>query len=186
AISDDRIPIPVRLFLILRQDLERKSLGMPVRRAAVQTKARNAHHGKFHGEYIALLPAWIIAGRLMNRNDPAVRKRSRIKTRRILRVFIEPQTNRILCFQIGIPPQPDPIARNFVASGPKFDRKETSSRVRRDAVEQPEKTFLPPNRVFRFPIAFHRDLASGARTLPQPEAPIPIDFQRSPRAEHVL
>jgi hypothetical protein len=36
-LADDRIPVAVRHFLILRCDLEGKGLGVPERRAAVET-----------------------------------------------------------------------------------------------------------------------------------------------------
>jgi hypothetical protein len=38
AIADDRVPVTVRLFLILRRDLERKGLAVPERRAAVEAE----------------------------------------------------------------------------------------------------------------------------------------------------
>ena len=38
AIADDRVPVTVRLFLILRRDLEGKGLGVPQRRSAVEAE----------------------------------------------------------------------------------------------------------------------------------------------------
>ncbi len=42
AIFDDRVPVAVRLFLILRRNLEGKGLVVPERRAAVETETGNA------------------------------------------------------------------------------------------------------------------------------------------------
>jgi hypothetical protein len=38
AIANDRVPVTVRLFLILRRDLEGKGLGVSERRSAVETE----------------------------------------------------------------------------------------------------------------------------------------------------
>ena len=54
AIADDRVPIAVRLFLIVRRDLERKGLGVPELRATVETEARNAQNCELHCQDIAL------------------------------------------------------------------------------------------------------------------------------------
>src|SRR5438552_3398970 len=61
-IVDDRIPVTVRLFLIVRRDLERKGLAVLERRAAVETETGNAHHGELHCQYIALLAVRVVAG----------------------------------------------------------------------------------------------------------------------------
>src|SRR5512141_1850393 len=53
AVADDRIPVAVRLRLIVRCDLEGKGLAVLEYRAAVETEAGNAQHGEFHRQYIA-------------------------------------------------------------------------------------------------------------------------------------
>src|SRR5262249_26905635 len=45
AIADDRVPVAVCLFLILRRDLEGKRLAVPERGAAVETETGNAQNG---------------------------------------------------------------------------------------------------------------------------------------------
>ena len=45
AIAHDRVPVTVRLFLILRRDLEGKGLGVPEHWAAVETETGNAQDG---------------------------------------------------------------------------------------------------------------------------------------------
>src|ERR1700704_4658392 len=55
AIADDRVPVPVRLFLIVRRDLERKGLAVLELRAAVETDTGNAENGELHRQDIALL-----------------------------------------------------------------------------------------------------------------------------------
>ena len=55
AIAADGVPVTVRLFLILRRDLEGKGLGVPERRSAVETETRNARDGELHRQHIALL-----------------------------------------------------------------------------------------------------------------------------------
>src|SRR6059058_4223071 len=79
AIADDRVPVAVRLFLILRRDLEGKGLAVLERRAAVETETGNAHDGELHGQDFALLAARVIPGRLVNRGHLTVRKRSGIE-----------------------------------------------------------------------------------------------------------
>ena len=66
AIADDRVPVTVRFFLILRRDLEGKSLGVPEHRAAVKTETGNAQDGELHRQHIALLAARIVTGSLVN------------------------------------------------------------------------------------------------------------------------
>src|SRR4051812_37536641 len=48
AIADDRVPVAVRLFLILRRDLEGKGLAVPECRAAVESETGNAQNGELH------------------------------------------------------------------------------------------------------------------------------------------
>src|SRR6185503_10210791 len=45
AIADDRVPVAVGLFLIVRRDLEGKRFGVLELRAAVETEAGNAENG---------------------------------------------------------------------------------------------------------------------------------------------
>src|SRR5205814_3967056 len=96
AIADDRVPVTVRLFLILRRDLEGKSLGVPERRAAVETETGNAQDGELHRQHIALLAARIVTGSLMNSGYFTIRKGVGVEARRLMRVFVEPEADRVL------------------------------------------------------------------------------------------
>src|SRR5947209_1991672 len=62
AVADDRVPVAVRLFLIVRCDLEGKGLAVPERRAAVETETGNAQNGELHRQHIAFLAARIVTG----------------------------------------------------------------------------------------------------------------------------
>src|SRR5213078_2052403 len=44
AIADNRVPVAVRLFLIVRRDLEGKGLAVLERRATIKTEAGNAQN----------------------------------------------------------------------------------------------------------------------------------------------
>src|ERR1700686_3406155 len=66
AIADDRVPVTVRLFLIVRRDLEGKGLAVLERRAAIETETGDAKNGEFHRQHIALLAARIVTGRIVN------------------------------------------------------------------------------------------------------------------------
>src|SRR6202035_5123077 len=96
AIADDRVPVTVRLFLILCRDLEGKGLGVPERRAAVETETGNAQDGELHRQLIALLAARIVTGSLVNSGYFTIRKGDGVEVRRLMRVFVEPEADRVL------------------------------------------------------------------------------------------
>src|SRR6266568_5023106 len=100
AIADDRVPVTVRLFLVIRRDLEGKGLGVPERRAAVETETRNAQHGELDRQHIALLAARIVAGSLVNSGYFAIRKGGGVEARRLMRVFVKPETDRVLWLHV--------------------------------------------------------------------------------------
>src|SRR3954451_23294619 len=62
AISNDRVPVAIRLLLIVRSDLEGKGLAVLERRSAVETEAGNATNGELYGEDIASLAARVVGG----------------------------------------------------------------------------------------------------------------------------
>src|SRR5215217_4867318 len=74
AIGDDRVPVAVGLFLIVRRDLEGEGLAVPELRSAVETQTRNTRNGELHCEYVALLAARVVTGRLVNSGHFTVRK----------------------------------------------------------------------------------------------------------------
>src|ERR1700686_665608 len=102
AIADDRVPVTVRLFLILRSDLEGKGLAVPEHRAAVETETRNAQDGELHRQHIALLAARIVTGGLVNSGYFTVRKGDGVKARRLMRVFVKPEADRVLWLHVRV------------------------------------------------------------------------------------
>src|ERR1700686_3271544 len=102
AIADDRAPVTVRLFLILRRDLEGKGLGVPERRAAVKTETGNAQDGELHRQHIALLAARIVTGSLVNTGYFTVRKGGGVEARRLMRVLFETEADRVLWLHVRV------------------------------------------------------------------------------------
>src|SRR5256885_6061134 len=102
AIADDRVPVTVRLFLILRRDLEGKGLGVLERRTAVETETGNAQDGELHRQHIALLAARIVTGSLVNSGHFTIRKGDGVEARRLMRVFVEPEADRVFWFHIRV------------------------------------------------------------------------------------
>ena len=96
AIADDRVPIAVRLFLSVRRDLEGEGLAVPELRSAVETETGNAQHGEIHRQHIPLLAARVVTGRLANSGHFTIRKGGGVEARRLMRVLVEPETDRVL------------------------------------------------------------------------------------------
>src|SRR5713101_1026392 len=101
-IADDRVPVTVRLFLILRRDLEGKGLGVPERRSTVETETGDAQDGELHRQHIALLAARIVTGSLVNGGNFTIRKGDGIEARRLMRVFVEPEADRVLWLHVRV------------------------------------------------------------------------------------
>src|SRR6185369_16990227 len=104
AIADDRVPVTVRLFLIVRRDLEGKGLAVPERRTAVETETGNAQDGEIHRQHIALPAARIVTGSLVNSGYFTIRKGRGVKARRLKRIFVEPETDRVLWLHVSMLP----------------------------------------------------------------------------------
>src|SRR5439155_21870075 len=102
AIADDRVPVAVRLFLILRRDLEGKGLAVLERRAAVETETGNAQNGELHRQHIALLAARVVTGRLVNSGHFTIRKGGGVEARRLMRVLVEPEADRVLWLHVRV------------------------------------------------------------------------------------
>src|SRR5215203_827424 len=102
AMADDRVPVAVGLFLIVRRDLEREGLAMREPRAAVETKTGNAENGELHRQHIALLAARVVTGRVVNGRHVTVRKRGGVEARRLMRVLVEPEADRVLWLHLRI------------------------------------------------------------------------------------
>ncbi len=102
SVAYDRVPITIRLFLRLRRNLEGKGLGVLELRAAIETEAGNAKDGELHSQLIALLAARIVAGSLMYSGYFAVRKSGCVETRRLVRLFVEPEADRVLWLHLRV------------------------------------------------------------------------------------
>src|SRR4249920_2282618 len=102
AVADDRVPVAVRLFLIVRRDLEGKGLAVLEHRAAIETETGNAQNGELHRQYIALLAARVITGRLVNSGHFTVRKGGGVEARRLMRVLVEPEADRVLWLHLRV------------------------------------------------------------------------------------
>src|SRR5258706_11562671 len=74
AIADNRIPVAVRLRLIVRGDLKGERLAVLERLAAVETEAGNADDDELHRHNIAGLAARVVARRLVDSGHFTIRK----------------------------------------------------------------------------------------------------------------
>src|SRR5688572_9866837 len=101
AIADDRVPVAVRLFLIVRRDLKGKGLAVLELRAAVETETGNAQNGELHRQHIALLAARVVTGRLVNSGHCTIRKGGSVEARRLMRVLVEPEADRVLWLHVS-------------------------------------------------------------------------------------
>src|SRR5688500_19401391 len=81
AIAHDRVPIAIRLLLIVRGDLEGKSLAVLELRAAVDTETGNAQNGELHRQHITLLAARVVTRRLVDSRHCTVRKGGGVEAR---------------------------------------------------------------------------------------------------------
>src|SRR5207237_1215038 len=98
TVADNRIPVAVRLRLIVRGDLERERLGVLECRAAVEPKAGNADDGELHRQYVAGLAARVIGRCLVDSGHFTVWKRGGVEPRRSLRVLVKPEADRVFGF----------------------------------------------------------------------------------------
>src|SRR5215472_18877678 len=75
---------------------------MPERRAAVETETGNAKHGELHRQHLALLAARIVTGRLLNSGYFTIREGGGVEARRLKRVLVEPEADRVLWLHVSI------------------------------------------------------------------------------------
>src|SRR5437867_4640011 len=100
AVADDRAPVAVRLFLIVRRDLKGKGLAVLERGAAVETETGNTQNCELHRQFIALLAARVLAGRLVNGGHLGIRKGGGVEACRLMRVLVEPEVDRVLWLHV--------------------------------------------------------------------------------------
>jgi hypothetical protein len=75
---------------------------VPELRAAVETETGNTQHGELHRQFIALLATWVVSGRRVNRGHFAIRKGVGVEARRLMRVLVEPEADRILGLHVCV------------------------------------------------------------------------------------
>jgi hypothetical protein len=75
---------------------------VPERRAAVKTETGNAEDGELHRQLIALLAARKVTGSLMNSGYFTVRKGTGVEARRLMRVFVEPEADRVFGLHVRV------------------------------------------------------------------------------------
>src|SRR5580765_1375149 len=102
AVADDRVPVAVGLLLIVRRDLEGKSFVVLELRAAVEAQTGNAQNGELHSQHIALLAARVVTRRLVNGGHFTVRKGGGVEARRLMRVLVEPEADRVLWLHVRV------------------------------------------------------------------------------------
>src|SRR5687767_12824654 len=100
AIANDRVPVAICFFLIVRRDLKGEGLGVLEVRTAVETEAWNAEHGELYRQHITLLTARVVTGRLVDSGHFAIRKGGGVEARRVLRVLVEPETDCVLWLHV--------------------------------------------------------------------------------------
>src|SRR6185312_14757794 len=97
AITDDRVPIAIRLSLIVSGDLERKSFVMFERRTAVEADAGDAGNFDLDYQHISLLAGWRVTGCTVDGTHRAPREGFGIKSSSGLGILVVPDANRVLC-----------------------------------------------------------------------------------------
>src|SRR5262249_11182800 len=82
--------------------LEGKGLAVPERRPAVEAETGNANNGELHRQHIALLAARKVTGRMVNSGYFTIRKGGGVKARRVLRVLVEPEADRVFWLHVRV------------------------------------------------------------------------------------
>ena len=113
AVANDRAPIAIRLFLIVRRDLKRKGLTVFERRATVETQTGNACNNELHRQDIALLAARVVARRFVNSGHFAIWKGRSVEARRIMCVLVEPEEIVFFGFKVIRSPYVDQVKRRW-------------------------------------------------------------------------
>src|SRR5262245_9043756 len=96
AVTDNCVPVAVRLVLTLGRDLEREGFIVLEYRTTIETKTGYAEDREFHRQHVALFSAGIVAGRMVHGTDSAVGKGRSIEAGSSLSVGVVPQANCVL------------------------------------------------------------------------------------------
>src|SRR5699024_2234449 len=84
------------------RDLEGESFAVLELRTAVETDTGNAQNRECHGDDLALLAGRVVAGRLVHSSEFAVWKGGGVEARRLMRIVVVPESDRILRFHVRI------------------------------------------------------------------------------------
>src|SRR5262249_36818836 len=118
AITDDCVPVAVRLFLIFGRDLKREGFVMFEHRTAVEAETGYAEDREFNRQHVALFSAGIVAGRMVHSTDSTVGEGCSIEAGSSLGVLVVPQANGVLghclAFSVWTRPTPQRIVGNSV------------------------------------------------------------------------
>src|SRR4029077_10302052 len=82
--------------------LEGKGLAVLEPRAAVETETGNAQNSELHRQHIVLLAARVVTGRLVNSGHFTIRKGGGVEARRLVRVLVEPEADRVLWLHVRV------------------------------------------------------------------------------------
>src|SRR5512133_329694 len=96
AVSDNRVPVPVRLLLVLRRDLERKGFAVLELRPAVQSNARDSGDDELHHQGVASASIRIVGRGLVDGSQTALREGLRVEACSLFRITLKPETDRVL------------------------------------------------------------------------------------------
>ena len=84
AVADDRVPVAIRLLLIVGCDLKGERLAVFERRAAVETEAGDAQHGELYRQHIASLATRVISGCLVHGDHLTGREGGGVEVRGVI------------------------------------------------------------------------------------------------------
>ncbi|EEF25506.1 conserved hypothetical protein, partial [Ricinus communis] len=96
AIADDGFPVAVRLRLVFGRNLEGEGFAVLEGRAAVEAQAWYAAYREFDRQHLPGRAAGEIGRRAVHGADGAIGEGAGVKIRRLLRVLVVPQADRVL------------------------------------------------------------------------------------------
>src|SRR5204863_7895668 len=116
AVAYDRVPVAIRFCLVSGCNLKRERFVVLERRSAVESDARDAHHGKLDGQHIPFLPVREISRGAVHRAYGRIGKGLSVETRCCLGVAIVPEANGVLGWLIHVT---SPLGDGIPARHPK-------------------------------------------------------------------
>src|SRR5690606_354561 len=96
AVADDRVPVAVRLRLVLDTHLERERLAVLERRSAIEADAGDAQDREVHRQHRAFGTRRVVGRRPRHGPDGRIREGLRVEPGGLLGVAVVPETDRVL------------------------------------------------------------------------------------------